>query len=152
MLKTNGQLMIEFFLYVSVFMFIVISGYFIVSFIQSSEISTREYTHAKEIGENFKNAITLAVRAGDGFTYNMTFPKNFLSRPYYITFDDRNSQILLVWEGSYGNLTYPFRIPHYNYTFEGCVKSKNLTSDRCENVLTMYNNGKKLIITQPNQQ
>lgn len=145
----RGQIMIEFFLYVGTFIFIVISGYFVINFIQTSEVSNRESALTKEVGENFKNAVTLAVRAGDGFSYNITFPKNILSKPYTVVFDDTKSVILITWEGSYSNISYPFTLPAYGYEFKGCLTpSKTLVSDKCNAAINMYNDGEKLVITQ----
>ncbi len=146
----RGQIMIEFFLYIGIFIFIVISGYFVVTFIQSGEISTRESMITKELGEGFKDAVTLAVRAGEGFSYSITFPKNILSKPYTVTFNDTNSSITINWEGTYANVSYPFTIPIYKYEFEGCLAgSKTLVSDNCTPTLNMRNDGEKLIIKQP---
>lgn len=148
----RGQLMIEFFLYVSVFLFIIISGYFVVSFIQNSEVATRESLITKELGESFKNAITLSVRAGEGFTYEVSFPKNLLSKPYNLKFNETGGLMVLSWEGSYGNISYPYKIPLYDYEFKGCstlASKKMLVSNACKSVISIYNDGEKLIITQP---
>lgn len=147
--RWRGQIMIEFFLYIGIFIFIVISGYFVITFIQNSEISTRESTITRELGEGFKDAVILAVRAGEGFNYTITFPKNILSKPYVILFDDANSMIIITWEGTYANVSYPFTIPAYNYEFQGCLAgSKTLVSNNCDSIMSMRNDGEKLIIKQ----
>lgn len=153
----KGQVAIEFFLYTGIFMLITIAGYFVVDFVQSGEIAREEYSHAKELGGGFMDAINLAAVAGDGFSYNFTFPKTSLGKPYIIQFDPKHSQLILTWEGNYGNFSYPYTIPAFDYQFEECIKKVKLPSatvyelksNECRNILNIRNDGKRIIITQP---
>ncbi len=154
MISQKGQIMIEFFLYGSVFMFLVISGYFVISFIQGTETSTRESVLIKEVSDNFEKAIELSVNSGEGFTYNLNFPKTILSKPYTIVFNPEKSIAVMTWEGSYASFSYSLRMPAYDYVFEGCLKPPlankipTFTSNQCLSTLEFSNNGTAVIVIQ----
>jgi len=148
-LKTrSGQVATEFMLYISVFMFIAIIAFVVVSQLQRSEIPLQQNTVAKETGEGFVTIITLAVKGGDGFSYNYTFPKTLFGSPYKLYLMPNNDDLIMEWQGSYGNFSYSYSVPAYNYHLGGCVSEGILISDECSNMLTLNNDGENLTITQ----
>ena len=151
MLKlTKAQVATEFFLYAGVFLLIVILTFGLVSFMQESEIQFRESIVAKEVGETFSDAISLAIRSGQGFRYNMTFKKTLLSRNYEVIFDDANGRIFFNWMGTYGEISNLYYIPSYDFRYLSCMSpEKKLKSDDCKNTLSLYNNGSTLFVEQP---
>ena len=146
----RGQVATEFFVYTSVFIFIVIAAFISLSYIQTAEIPTREATLAKEVGEDFANSINLAANAGKGFSYNYSFSKTILGKEYLITFDEDNSRLAITWQGTYNNFTYAYPLSSYDYEFNGCISDveKKLASNGCKNKIQLFNDGEKLIITQ----
>jgi hypothetical protein len=164
MLNKNlkGQVATEFFMYTAVFMFVVIAAFVIVNQMQSTEIPQRENLIAKDTGEIFTSAINLAVKGGFGFTYNYTFPKTILGNPYSLSFLPKKQVMVLDWEGRYGPFSQSYLLPGYKYEFpDAGDKSKQcivqstpiagddvyiLNSSKCSNVLTLYNDGDKLMV------
>ena len=147
----KGQVATEFFLYVTVFMFIVIAAFVVVSYVQSAEVPMQQNRMAKITGEEFANVVTLAVKGGPGFTYNYTFPRTVMGTPYSIYFEPNwSSNIIMEWPGPYGNFSYSYRIPTYNYVYDGCVNNyrRELSSDRCSNKISLSNDGSTLTISQ----
>jgi len=156
----KAQVATEFFMYTAVFMFVVIAAFVIVNQIQSTEIPLRENTIAKSTGEFFVSAITLSVKAGQGFTYNYTFPKTILDNPYTLSFAPKNSIMVLDWEGRYGKFSQSYNLPPYNYSFvdpggaDNCIVQDPtavgivyiFNSSKCSSSLTLYNDGEKLVI------
>jgi hypothetical protein len=154
-MKNNlrGQVATEFFLYTSVFLFVVIAAFFIVSQVQSTEIPLRENTLAKETGDFFSSSILLAVKGGAGFTYDYTFPRTILGRPYTMTFSPDDNLMILDWEGRYGNFSHSYSLPDYPYDLSGspttnCIKPNGrfyvFNSSSCTNVLKLHNTGSTL--------
>lgn len=138
-------------LYTTVFMFIVIAAFVVINQIQSTEIPLRQNTVAKEIGGGFANVITLAVKGGEGFTYNYTFPKTIFGSPYRINLMPRGSNVIILeWAGDYGNFSYSYDVPAYDYRIEpdACIDGRALISDQCSNALVLSNDGHSLTITQ----
>ncbi len=150
-LRNRGQVAIEFMLYTTVFMFVAVAAFIVVNSTQSSEIPLQQNVLAKETGSGFVNVISLAVKAGPGFSYNYTFPKSLYNIPYKISFtrlSDGNF-FVLDWPGSYGDFSYSYGVPLYNYQFSGsCLNGEVLISSECSNVLMLNNDGEKLTITQ----
>lgn len=156
----KGQVATEFFLYVTVFMFVVIASFVIVNHIQSIEIPAREYSVAKEIGGSFAEVVALSVKGGAGFSYNYTFPRTISAasstagNPYNIYFlTGKNHTLIIEWPGTYGNFSYSYVLPAYNYKYSGCMRSAGssvyyMNSRECPNVLYLYNDGENLTITQ----
>lgn len=147
-----GQVATEFMLYTTVFMFIVVVSFVIVNQLQSTEVPLQQNRVAKETGEGFANALTLSVKGGEGFSYNYTFPKTIFGIPYKMDFTElttnRNTMIL-EWEGPYGNFSYSYNVPTYNYIIGGgCLSGNVLISNQCSNVLMLNNDGENLTITQ----
>lgn len=148
--RLKGQVATEFFLYASVFILIVIAAFVSLSYIQTTEIPTREATLAKEVGEDFANAINLAVGAGKGFRYDYSFSKTIIGKKYIIIFDETNSRLAITWQGTYNNFTYAYPLASYDYEFDGCINDgdKKLVSDECKNKIRLFNDGEKLVIIQ----
>lgn len=148
----RGQVSTEFFLYVTVFMFVVIGAFLVVNYLQSSEVPVQQNKVAKLSGEEFANVITLSVKGGIGFSYNYTFPKTLMGIPYKITLRPGGSNTMIMeWPGPYGNFSYSYNIPAYGYEYEGgsgCVTDGVLVSNECKNMITLSNNGSILTIIQ----
>ncbi len=148
----RGQAATEFLLYTAVFMLIAIAAFIIVSDLQTSEIPLQQNTVAKETGDGFVTALTLAVKGGPGFSYNYSFPKTVFGRPYVIDMSGLNAQnatIILDYIGDYANFSYQYGVPKYEYRFSGgCLGGMVLESMQCSNVLMLNNDGENLTITQ----
>jgi len=149
-LSKRGQVATEFMLYTAVFMIIAIGAFLVVNHLQTTEIPLQQNTVAKEIGEGFATTFTLSVKGGEGFSYNYTFPRNIFGRPYKFYFVNLNedSNIIMEWEGEYGNFSYSYGVPAYNYHVKGCVGDNVFESNKCSNVLMFDNDGETLTISQ----
>ncbi len=152
MAERKGQVSTEFFLYVTVFMFVAISAFILVNYLQTTEIPAQHSKMVKIAGDEFSNAITLAVKGGTGFTYNYTFPRTLMGIPYSVYFEPSGSNnIIMEWPGPYGNFSYSYVIPAYDYDYagdSGCVTDGILVSNECKNVITLSNDGSTLTISQ----
>lgn len=120
----RGQAATEFMLYTTVFLFVVIAAFVVVNHVQSTEIPIRENEMARETGEGFAHVLTLAVKGGENFSYNYVFPKrlfsasNRIGTPYKIYFlTDDNHSMIMEWAGSYGDFSYSYRLPPYDYWY-----------------------------------
>ena len=156
----RGQVATEFFIYTAVFMFVVIAAFFVVNQVQSVDIPLRENTIARDTGEFFSNAISLAVRGGAGFTYNYTFPTTILGNPYTLSFSNDKKVMVLDWVGRYGTYSQSYNLPSYEYDFKiqnncirqvsqgviGTVYLFNSSDPACSGTLTLGNNGTSLKI------
>lgn len=142
----RAQSATEFFLYVTLFMFVAIVAFVMVNYTQSSELPAQKNKVAVEIGHNLANVVSLAVRGGPGFTYVYYFPKTIYGYPYNITFK-RNSMVL-DWTNEYGAFNYYYSLPDYNYIYGGCAASGLLQSEACQpNVLILNNTESGLVIS-----
>jgi len=155
----RAQVATEFFLYASVFIFVVIAAFLIVSYVQSVEIPSKEYQMTKETGELFANVVTLAVKGGEGFSYNFTFQRTVLGKPYTLYFEPNEKPWMIIeWSSGYGNFSYVYPIPTYNYIYKDCLcpsggsckasAAPRLVSDKCSGYLLLENNGKDIVLTQ----
>ncbi|MDD5339926.1 MAG: hypothetical protein PHV13_01615 [Candidatus ainarchaeum sp.] len=148
----RGQVAAEFMLYTAVFMFVVIASFVVISQLQGSEIPLRQNTVAEETGEGFASILTLAVKGGEGFTYSYAFPKTIFGLPYVIDLNELaygKDTFIMEWAGPYGNFSYSYAVPAYDYRIAGtCLSGNRLLSNQCSNVLVLNNDGKKLTITQ----
>jgi hypothetical protein len=148
----RGQVAVEFMLYTGVFIFIAVVAFVAVTDLQNSEVPLQQNGLVKETGDSFVNVFTLAVKGGEGFSYNYTFPKTIYSLPYQINFknlDQTNATMLIEWNGSYGAFSYQYQLPPYNYFVSGsCLSGEVLSSTNCKNVLMLNNDGENLTITQ----
>jgi len=141
-------------------MLMVIISFIVVNHVQESEIPLQQNTVAKETGASFQNAITLAIKGGRGFSYNYSFPRTVFGLPYQIDMGpvkSPNATILLTWKGTYGNFSYYFDVPVYNYKFQDqtqknkdCLNDADrmLSSETCAPWLRFDNDGQNLTITQ----
>ena len=150
--RHRGQVATEFMLYTAVFMFIAIAAFVVVSDLQSSEVPFHQNTVAKETGDSFVSVLTLAVKAGEGFSYNYTFPRTIFGKPYRMDMrglNDASKFMFIEWTGDYGNFSYQYSMPVYEYKVEGsCLTGEVLDSSHCSNMLMINNDGENLTITQ----
>jgi len=148
----RGQAATEFLLYTAVFMLIAIAAFVVVSDLQTSEVPLQQNIVAKETGDGFVTALTLAVKGGEGFSYNYSFPQTIFARPYVIDMSGlgaQNSSIIIEYVGDYANFSYMYDVPKYNYRLSGsCMAGSALDSTACSNVLMLFNDGENLTITQ----
>ena len=148
----RGQVATEFLLYTAVFMFVAVAAFIVLNDVQSSELPLQQNKVAKETGDGFVNTLTLAIKGGEGFSYNYSFPRTVLGIPYKIDLRGLESGqgfIMMEWPGSFANFTYRYSMPRYKYKFEGaCLDARVLISDACSNTLTLYNDGENLTIKQ----
>jgi hypothetical protein len=139
-------------LYTAVFIVVAVAAFIVVSDLQTSEIPLQQNTVAKETGDGFVTALTLAVKGGRGFSYNYTFPKTIFARQYLIDFSNMNSpnaSILIDYVGDYGNFSYQYNVPKYEYQVSGaCLSGDTLKSNDCSNTLMLVNDGENLTVTQ----
>jgi len=151
--RRRGQVATEFLLYTVVFMLVAVAAYLVVNSLQESEIPLQQNTLAREVGQGFATAVTLAVKGGTGFSYNYTFQKTIFGSPYTMNFSGASSNhgILLVWDGPYGEFSSMYDVPAYNYLLDsgnGCISGSALNSSKCSNMLMFINDGENLTITQ----
>ena len=148
----RGQVATEFMMYTAVFMFIAIASFVVVSDLQGSEVPLQQNIVAKETGESFVSVLTLAVKAGEGFSYNYTFPRTIFGKPYHIDMRGLNAAsrfMIIEWAGDYGDFSYQYSLPVYEYKVEGsCLTGEVLDSSHCSNLLMINNDGENLTITQ----
>ncbi len=148
----RGQVATEFMLYTAVFMLIAIGSFVVVSDLQSAEIPLQQNKVAKEAGDGFVTAITLAVKGGEGFSYNYTFPKTLFARPYSLDLSSMNagnSTMTITYLGDYSEFSYQYDLPKYEYILGGgCITGSVLSSNACSNTLMLNNDGENLTITQ----
>lgn len=148
----RGQVATEFLIYTGVFILISVAAFVVVSDLQSSEVPLQQNKVAKETGDGFVTALSLAVKGGEGFSYNYSFPKTIYARGYAM--DMRNLEsgepsINIGYDGEYGAFAYQYGLPKYKYRFSGpCLGPGVLESASCSNVLMMVNDGENLTLTQ----
>lgn len=154
MQQIKGQVATEFLLYTSVFIVITVAAFLIVNDLQRSEIPLQQNKVVKEHGDTFVNIITLSVKGGEGFQYSYHFPRTLFGIPYMIDFThmvsyNDNPYLTIIWEGSYGNFTYDYYVPSYNYNIHSSIGGQILQSDgQPNNLLTLINDGENLTIIQ----
>jgi hypothetical protein len=147
----KGQVAIEFMVYTTVFMFIAIAAFVVVSELQSTEIPLQQNSVVREIGNSHVTMLILAIKGGEGFSYNYTFQKTVFNLPYKLYLHNLSNAhyMVLEWEGGYGNYSYSYDVPSYNYVLEGsCLTDNVFVSDECSNMFMFYNDGENLTITQ----
>ena len=139
-------------LYTAVFILIAVGAFVIVNDLQSTEVPLQQNTVAKEVGDGFVTALTLAVKGGEGFSYNYTFPKTLFARPYTIDMsnvNEGNSSIAMEYSGEYAEFSYRYALPKYNYVIGGsCIGDSKMSSGNCSNTLMLNNDGENLTIVQ----
>lgn len=141
--------------YTTIFMFVAVAAFVVVNEMQASEVPLQQNILAKDTGQTFVSTITLAIKGGQGFSYNFTFPKTIFGHPYTIDMRNMNGQkpaMLIEWDGDYGNFSYQYYVPAFRYSFSGdCLNGANgniLTSDQCSNMLMLANDGESITLTQ----
>lgn len=150
--RRRGQVAAEFMLYTAVFMLVAVAAFLAVNTFQSADVPLQQNRLAVETGQGFVTALTLAVKGGSGFSYNYTFPKTVFGIPYAMHLENlSDGYMTLEWAGSYGNFSYQYNVPAYDYVVAGngdCLGGSVLQSSKCSNMLLLYNDGENLTITQ----
>ena len=140
----KGQAATEFFLYITVFMFVAVGAFIMINYLQNTEIPVQKNRVAKEIGNGFADAIALAVRGGPGFIYRYSYPTTVYGYPYKIVFVANGT--FMEWTNEYGNFSYFYATPNYKYDYRSskCLDQVNnvwsLDTDTpkpCKNVLVL---------------
>ncbi|MFH1222149.1 MAG: hypothetical protein V1492_03630 [Candidatus Micrarchaeota archaeon] len=157
----KGQAATEFFLYITVFMFVAVGAFIMINYLQNTEIPVQKNRVAKEIGNGFADAIALAVRGGPGFTYRYYYPTTVYGYPYKIVFVANGT--FMEWTNEYGNYSYFYATPNYRQQYVSggtCLDNDNGvwsldTSKQCKNVLVLNHTtddqgNNMLIISQEN--
>ncbi len=146
----KGQVATEFFIYAGVFTILLIATITTTHFTQGSDIARMEFGLAKETGQSFADAINLAVKGGQGFTYNFEYSKKILGKPYYVDFMGKN--IFITWNGQNENFTYGYNLANYEYEYDVCQCFKQikqtLYSDCGIGMLNITNDGSTVLIKQ----
>lgn len=148
----KGQVATEFFIYAGVFLILVIAALVVVSFTQDSEVSSLEYSVAKETGQQFADAIDLAVRGGKGFTYVVYAQPSVMGRPYTLHFRTAAEEgaVYFLWEGPRGNFSYAYSTAPHAQEFYPCGStgpaSGDFRSDSGIAKVSFVNDGTKIKI------
>lgn len=148
----RGQVATEFFAYSSIFLLVVIITASSIYFVQDTERAYYENRFLIETGQRFATAHNLAVSAGQGFSYKMTFSKSIMGYPYNVSFVTEKS-VVIEWDGPHGAMVYAYVISPFDLEFGGCIDSSFpdrgiLFSDVGDNELTFQNDGSKVLIYQ----
>ena len=137
-------------------MIVAIAAFVVIDQTQRIEIPLRENAIAQDTGRFFQSSIELSIRAGEGFTYNYTFPRTILGSPYTLKFSPKNSIMVLDWQGRYGNYSQAYDLPGYDYSYMGMTKVAGTPSNpdifmfdssSLGSSITLFNNGSTLMIT-----
>lgn len=148
----KAQVATEFFLYTAIFMIVAVAAFLAVGEMRKTEIPLSENRVVTEVGRGFSNVFTMSVKAGEGFSYNYTFPKTVLGSPYRVYFVSEGGEDVLImeWNGDYGEFTYPYTLPPYDYDLSGnCLSENRIESSNCSNRLLFQNDGSTLTVFQP---
>ena len=150
----RGQVATEFLLYTAVFMLVAIAAALVVNDLQSTEVPLQTNRVAQETGDSFVTALSLAVKGGEGFSYNYSFPKTVFAKGYVMDFQALGAEdpsIGIDYLGDYGAFAYRYSVPKYSYKIEGACLGPGIlisNSTSCSNVLALRNDGENLTIIQ----
>lgn len=159
----KGQVATEFMVYIAVFMLLAIGAYAIINQVQLTEIPVKQNSVAKATGDGFANVISLAVQGGNGFTYRYYFPRTILGTSYVVKLNPLltpgtgTKYVVLEWPGPYGNFSYAYTVPSYNYAIDEstrgvdgnlCLTNQELNSERCGSLIELRNVEGIVTITQ----
>ena len=117
----KGQVAIEFLMYAGLFMIIAIAAYVLTSFTERGEVSIRESQLINAFGYKFASAPTIAYKGGEGFVYDISFPKKLEGKDYNVTYicstsgGERSCYIQVAWPGTYQEMNYPYTIAPARY-------------------------------------
>ena len=118
----KGQVAIEFLMYAGLFMIIAIAAYVLTSFTERGEVSIRESQLINAFGYKFASSPTIAYKGGEGFVYDISFPKKLEGKDYNVTYicstsgGERSCYIQVAWPGTYQEMNYPYTIAPARYT------------------------------------
>ncbi len=134
----KGQVAVEFLMYAGLFLIIAIAAYVLTTVTERGEVSFRESQMVNAFGYKFASAPTIAYKGGEGFTYDISFPKKLENRAYNVTYvcngiaGDMSCYIQVAWIGTYQEFFYPYVIAPAHYeraAGQTCIKDISLTSD-----------------------
>lgn len=151
MRNKKGQVATEFFLYTALFMIVAVAALLAIGELNRTEIPLSQNRVVKSVGSGFANVMTMSVKAGEGFTYVYTFPKTVMGRPYklYYLTEGGIDVLLIEWTGDYGEFSYTYSLPSYDYSVTGCFSDGDVESESCSNTLLISNDGSSLTVYQP---
>ena len=153
----KAQAAIEFFIYATAFMIILLGSYFAVSAMQESEVYGKESRYVKEAGTQFSSSINAVMKAGPGFSYTIKFKKNIFGSPYSVIYKPastgNNGFVFITWLVK--NLTFTYPIGNMTIANSSCVVKHAVpaTGDYYEinttlGALYYYNNGSAITLRQ----
>ncbi len=135
----KAQVAIEFFVYASVFLLLVIGAIAISTLSQVSEVSQKESYYVKEVGRSFSNAFAISYLGGEGFIYEYRFNPVILDKGYKIKVNGVTGKLSINYQGSYSNYTYQYDIPKINYpAVEVPISSGTLIFVNTEDEIEFY--------------
>lgn len=149
----KGQIAVEFFIYASIFLLVILAAYFTVFFMQTSEISAKESLYLKWFGESFASNINAVMSSQKGFNYTMKFEPLILGKPYTIQFKPANAThngfVFITW--SENNMSYIYPIGNMSIKNAGSCVAKigdyyNITISVRN--LNFYNDGENITLSQ----
>lgn len=153
----KAQVAVEFLIYSTIFLIIVMGAYFTISFMQTAEVSNKEALYVKWFGESFASYTNTAMNGQEGFNYTIKFNTKILNLPYEVNFkpagSNKNGFVFITW--SKNNLTYSYPIGNSSLLNGTCVK--NIIPPSSENyyeintsrgMLNFYNDGKSITLSQ----
>lgn len=139
MAARKGQVAIEFLMYAGLFMIIAIAAYVLTSFTERGEVSIRESQLVNAFGYKFASAPTIAYKGGEGFTYDISFPKKLEGNDYNVTYicngaygGEMSCYIQFGWMGTYQEFVYPYVIAPAHYERAAgqiCIEDITLGTD-----------------------
>lgn len=156
-MKGKGQAAVEFFVYSSVFLAILLGAYFAVSFMQAAEVSEKESRYVKWSGEYFASTINTAMVGVPGFSYTIRFEKTLLGSPYSVQFrpavNGENGSVFITRLDN--NMSYRYPINSMNITNGSCVRRMTTSLgniyyeiNTSQAALNFYNDGESIMISQ----
>ncbi len=112
----KAQVAIEFFVYSSVFLLLVIGALAISTMSHVSEVSQKESYYVKEVGCSFSNAFAISYLGGEGFIYEYRFNPIILDKGYKIKVNGVTGKLSINYLGGYSDYTYQYDIPKITYS------------------------------------
>ncbi|MCP4647019.1 MAG: hypothetical protein GY852_04685 [bacterium] len=139
MATRKGQVAVEFLMYAGLFLIIAMAAYVLTTVTERGEVSFRESQIVNAFGYKFSSAPTIAYKGGEGFTYDVSFPKKLENRNYNVTYicndvlsDEMSCYIQVAWTGSYQEFVYPYIIAPAHYERapgQTCITDISSSSD-----------------------
>ena len=138
----KGQVAIEFLMYAGLFLIIAMAAYVLTTVTERGEVSFRQSQIVNAFGYKFASAPTIAYKGGEGFTYDVSFPKKLENRAYNVTYacigntfdEGRSCYVQINWNVTYQEFNYPYIIAPAVYTEGGdagtsfCIEDVSTTT------------------------